>query len=343
MRADEEFMILMHLYIRRVFCWTLFLCFLVPVNLRADLTVRQVTHLSGGMFDGLKNQAEGGRRMDEITSNIYVKKNQLREDDFYGEQLVQSTIYSLARGEIITLNHPYKTYSIENFAQFKKQAPLPPAGNDAKTPEADAPQKAGNPLNLITSIRDLGEEKRINGFDTHHYSMVTKLPGPQGDAANIGEFELVSDLWMCKENLGYVELEQFRNALIQELGDTEDARAILPPQEIRTSAKVLLALAEIYRFAKERNAAPITAVSEFRIKFLPTGSENHPDRRDNPANPQQPLTATTTGNSSAPPGTDPTQGTRLFMQITKEVNKITQTTLEDSLFEIPRDYRRTGK
>jgi hypothetical protein len=341
-RADEEIRVFMRLSIRRVLGWTFSLCLLAPANLRADLTIRQVALLSGGMFEGLKSQAEAEKRMDEITSDIYVRKNQVREDEFYGKELVQSTIYSMARGEIITLNHLYKTYSIETFAHFKKKAPPPPPN----TPEADTQQNARNPLGLTTSTKDLGEEKKINGFDTHHYSMVTKLPGPQGDAANIGEFELVSDLWMSKENLGYGELEQFRSALIQELGDTEDARAALPPKEVRTSSQVVLALAEIYRFAQERNAAPIRAVSEFRIKFFPPGSEKLPDGKGNPEKIHQPSTAARAGDPSVPPaknGTDPIHGTRLFMRVTREVNRIAQTTLEDSLFEIPKDYKRTGK
>ena len=342
--AQGEIMIFRQAGIRRGLGWTLFLWLIMPAHLRADLSVEQVTLLSGGMFEGLKSQAsaESGRRMDEITSTVYVRKNQVREDSYFGKELVQSTIYSLPRGEIVTLNHQYKTYSIETFAHFKKQAPPPPVTADAEPPAAGAPKEVRKPLNLTTSIKDLGEEKQINGFNTRHYLMVTKLPGPQGDTPKVGEFELVSDLWLCKENLGYVELEQFRGALLHELGDTEDARAILPPKEIRTNSKVILALAEIQRFAKERDAAPISVVSEFHIKFHPAGagSENNPDRKADPP------TATQGGSSSAPTdrsGTDPVQRTRLFMRIDKEVHKIAAKPLEDSLFEIPKDYRRTGK
>jgi hypothetical protein len=311
-------------------------------TLQADLQFEQVTLLNGPMIDGLNQQAmaEGRRRMDEITSVVYVKKDRVRVDSYSGKELLESLIYSLPQREMITLNHLQKIYARETFEHFRKQLPYGGASVPAST--SGTGQETKKTLKIPGSIKDLREQRIINGFNSRHYQVARSFAVPGGNTSRLGEFELVSDLWISEEKLGFEELEQFHSALITALGDTEEARAELPPKELVRGQQLLQGLEEIRHFAMEQKGIPIKQVSEFNLKYFlgAGGPENQSDR--NAGSPRT-MNSAEGGSSLAPPsqeGRNPSQPKRLLTKITREVRRISRLPLEDSIFEIPKEYRR---
>jgi hypothetical protein len=302
-------------------------------NLIADLKYEQTTLLSGGILNAssamMRDHAP--KNPGENKAIVYVSKDKVRVDNFSGEQLDRSMIYSIADGKLVSLNHQFKTYSQMSFDQFRRQA----SKFSSETPK------------FTTSIKHLGENREINGFHTHHYSVVVKFADPNGHAAMQGGFEFSSDVWLCKDKLGLDELEQFRGALLKELGGTKDAQDLLPPQEMTHTIQVLTGLDEIKKLAREMKAVPIRIVASFNIVPPDRASGSSSLSKETPvgekAAPEAPAAGGERSSGSKKisiSNTSSASGNSVpFLHITRDLRSIKRTSVKKSLFEIPKEYR----
>jgi hypothetical protein len=129
---------------------------------------------------------------------------------------------------------------------------------------------------------------------------------------------------LCKQNLGLDELVQFQKALLRELGNAEETFSLLPPMDIRQNALIQLGLDEIDRISQEMKATPIRIVSHLNIT-RPSFEVAAPLQNDTGADSAKAAISTPTVQ---------------LIETTKEVRKIATVPLENSLFEIPKEYRR---
>ena len=110
--------------------------------------------------------------MDKSTTSTYIKGDRLRQGstEWHGID-IRVSIIQLDREQIVSLDHKKKTYSVMTFAEMKAQmekaiaAAKSAAARTSLPPKAD-PEKPDVKVEPKINVKDTGETKVINGFNT---------------------------------------------------------------------------------------------------------------------------------------------------------------------------------
>jgi hypothetical protein len=166
---------------------TLSLCIsvalMMPVCMTADLRYEETTEMKGGIMESLGKFAGmfGAKGLTKSTTSTSLKGDRMRKDQLDGEELTSSQIIQLDREQIVTLDHKRKTYTVMTFAEMRAQMEkaiataksTPPPNQPA--PQAD--QKPDVKVEPKVNVKDTGETKVINGFNTHRVLLTVELEG----------------------------------------------------------------------------------------------------------------------------------------------------------------------
>ncbi|MBN2242432.1 MAG: hypothetical protein JW793_07055 [Acidobacteria bacterium] len=299
---------------------------LTPPDLAADLRYVHVTQLRGKIIQGvLKYMSEAGREgAEEVRFILHVKGDRLRIDTLFEEKKMESVIYSIKDREIISLDHGYKTCSRTSFEQYKKENPALVYTSDRNRNKGTDTDEGKQP-GPDTSVEDRGEEKRVNGFNSHRYTVSTRFR-ESGAAVQIGQLEFISDIWLCKDGLGFDEFDRFKDKLFEILGHSMEARSLFPPMNMKQDSRIQLGFEEILKLAGKMNSVPIHMVSVLRSRLIL---------------PAAPLEKSSE-NIEDPEGKKVVETPRFstqLLEITNEVREISREPLEDSVFRVPDGYR----
>jgi len=163
----------------------------------------------------------GGRSAREgVTTSRMVKGDRMASVSDNTGQIVD-----LAEEKIYDLDLKKKTYRVTTFAQLRQQMEdaMKRAQEQAKN-EPDAPQQAepSQPgeepqVDVDFDVKDTGEHKTINGFDTHETVMTITLREKGKTLEEGGGMVVSSDLWVTSEIAAMKEITDFEMRFAKQL------------------------------------------------------------------------------------------------------------------------------
>ena len=184
----------------------------------------------------------GGKAAREgITTTVAVKgdrKSNINEST--------GQIIDLSEEKIYDLDMHKKTYKVTTFDQLRKQmadARAKAEENARKEPEAkkqpeQKPEKPQKEMQIDFDVKDTGQKKVINGFDTHEVIMTITIHEKGKTLDEAGGLIMTTDAWMGPKIVAMKEIAEFdrryddRNCRMH--GDPAGA---VSPQPRRTSRR----------------------------------------------------------------------------------------------------------
>jgi hypothetical protein len=216
-------------------------CGLSSYSLKADVRADQKSHVEfGGMLGRMVNLFGGKAAREGVTSIVAVKadrKATLNE--------VNGQIVDLSEEKVYDLDMKRKTYRVTTFAELRRQMEeaRQKAEEDARKEQATgkseeaAPDENQKQAEVDFDVRDTGEKKTINGFDTHEVVMTITVreKGRSLDAG--GGLVLASDMWLAPKIVAMKEIAEF---------DLRYARQLEGPMVAGASAEQMAAALAMY-------------------------------------------------------------------------------------------------
>jgi hypothetical protein len=346
---------------------------------RADLKYQESNQITGGMLEGATKMMGlfGMKGLDKTMSTHYLKGDRLRTDNLVNNELTDSTIIRLDREEIVNIDHKKKSYTVMTFEQMRQRMQKameamqhPNTPTDAKT-DAKAPDVKVEPK---VSIKDTGETKMINGFNTRHVILSVQLEGQDQKTQEKGSMGADSDLWITKDVSGFAEQREFYKRYAMKMGSQLMPRGMAA--SAGTDPRVGPALAELSKQAEKMEGVPVLTVTSVNISGTPSGDAQssktsssssqassgsssqdsvgkeavaeslgkvlggfggfgHKKKKEEPK-PAPAESSSTSADSTGPVSVN-------LMKMTSELTSLSNAALDSSLFEVPQGYKLTQK
>jgi hypothetical protein len=358
---------------------TLLLALTLDPMFKADLKYQESNQITGGMLEGATKMMSffGMKGLDRTMSTHYVKGDRLRTDSLVNNELTDSTIIRLDREDIINIDHKKKSYTLMTFEQMRQQMQKameamqhPSKTSDVKT-DAKAPDVKVEPK---ISIKDTGETKVINGFNTRHVILSMQIEGQDQKTQDKGAMGADSDLWITKDVSGFAEQKEFYKKYAAKMG------SMLMPRGMAASAgtdpRVGPAVAELSKQAEKMEGVPVLTVTSVNISGTPSegtqssqGSSSSSQTSSSSSSQEssgkeavaeslgkvlggfggfgrkkkkeEPKPAASESSSAESSTTGPVSVN--LMKMTSELKSLSNEPLDASLFEIPQGYKLTQK
>ncbi len=189
--------------------------------LSADVRMDQKTHVEfGGMLGRMVNFFGGKAAKEGVVSTVAVKGDRKAT---MNEQTGQ--IIDLAEEKVYDLDVRKKSYKVTTFAELRRrmEEAQKKAQEDARKQEGrEAPsQSASNPnekqVEIDVDIKNTGEKKAINGFDTHQVIMTITLREKGKTLEQSGGMVTTTDLWLAPKIAAMKEIADFDVRYAQKL------------------------------------------------------------------------------------------------------------------------------
>ena len=228
---------------------TLALLALSAHSLKADVREDQKTRVQfEGALGKVVNIFGGKAAREGVTSMVAVKGNRKATlNDTTGQ------IIDLSEEKVYDLDMKRKTYKVTTFAEMRRriEEAQKKAQEQARKAQASekAPEKGSAPsrdpnakeLDIDFDIKDTGQKKTINGFDTHEVVMTITLREKGKKLEESGGMVLKSDMWMTSRIAAMKEVAEF---------DVRYARALAGPEVAGASAQEMAAAMAMYPMMK---------------------------------------------------------------------------------------------
>ena len=189
--------------------------------LGADVRTDQKTHVEfGGMLGRMVNFFGGKAAKEGVVSTVAVKGDRKAT---MNEQTGQ--IIDLAEEKVYDLDLRKKSYKVTTFAELRRrmEEAQKKAEQDARTEESREapPQSTSSPnekqVEIDVDIKNTGEKKAINGFDTHQVIMTITLREKGKTLAQGGGMVTTTDLWLAPKIAAMKEITDFDVRYAQKL------------------------------------------------------------------------------------------------------------------------------
>jgi hypothetical protein len=194
----------------------------LKADVRADEKAR--TEFGGAMgkivnFFGGKSAREG------VTSTVAVKGDRKSSiNDTTGQ------IIDLAEEKVYDLDMKKKSYKITTFDELRRRmeearkraeenAAKQPAAAPKPTP-APAPDKNQKQMDIEFSLKETGQKKNLNGFETREIVMTITMHEKGKTLDEAGGIVLTSDIWMGPKIAAMREIPEFDRRYYQKLNNT---------------------------------------------------------------------------------------------------------------------------
>jgi hypothetical protein len=181
----------------------------------------------------------GGRAAREgVKSTVAVKADRkITANDQTGQ------IVDLAEQKVYDLDIRRKTYKVTTFDELRRrmEEARRKAEEDAKKADekpADAPpDQSGKEMDVDFNVKETGQRRTINGFDTRQAIMTIVLREKGRTVEQSGGLVVTSDIWLAAQIAAMREIAEF---------DVRYARALQGPMLIGASAEELAAALALY-------------------------------------------------------------------------------------------------
>jgi len=190
-------------------------------SLEADVRADQKGHVEfGGVLGKVVNIFGGKAAREGVASTVAVKGDRKA-------LLTESTgqIVDLGEEKIYDLDMKRKTYKVTTFDELRRRmeearqkaednARKEEAGE--KKPEA-APDKNQKEVEIDFNVKETGQKKTINGFDTHEVVMTITVREKGRKLDESGGLVLTSDMWMAPKIAAMREIADFEMRYMRKL------------------------------------------------------------------------------------------------------------------------------
>ena len=182
---------------------------LVSTTLVADVRSDEKTHVEfSGMIGRMAGMLGGKSAREGLTSTVAVKGDRKATLSEASGQIID-----LMEEKVYDLDIKKKSYRVTTFAELRKrmeEARKKTAENAAKEqdkqPEPDKNQKQ---MEIDFNVRNTGEKKAINGFDTHQVVMTVTVREKGKKLEESGGMVLTSDMWLAPKIAAMKEVAEF--------------------------------------------------------------------------------------------------------------------------------------
>jgi hypothetical protein len=190
-------------------------------SLEADVRADQKGHVEfGGVLGKVVNIFGGKAAREGVASTVAVKGDRKA-------LVTESTgqIVDLGEEKIYDLDMKRKTYKVTTFDELRRRmeearqkaednARKEEAGE--KKPEA-APDKNQKEVEIDFNVKETGQKKTINGFDTHEVVMTITVREKGRKLDESGGLVLTSDMWMAPKIAAMREIADFEMRYMRKL------------------------------------------------------------------------------------------------------------------------------
>jgi hypothetical protein len=190
-------------------------------TLSADVRADQKTRIEfGGMLGRMVNFFGGKAAKEGVVSTVAVKGDRKAT---MNEQTGQ--IVDLAEEKVYDLDLKKKSYKVTTFAELRRrmEEAQKKAEEDARRQEGREapPSSSSNPdekqMEVDVDIRNTGEKKVINGFDTHQVIMTITLREKGKTIEQGGGMVTTTDMWLAPKIAAMNEIADFDVRYAQKL------------------------------------------------------------------------------------------------------------------------------
>jgi len=197
---------------------TIGLVALAPLSLRADVRSDQKSKVEfAGMLGRMFNLFGGKGAKEGVTTTVAVKGDRKASlNDTTGR------IIDLKEEKVYDLDMKKKSYKVTTFAELRKQMEdaRARAQEEAKKEEPAAksePAKSDKQVEIDFDIKNTGQKKTVNGFDTHE-AVVTITVREKGKTLEEGGgLVMTNDLWLTPAIKEMKEIAEFDRKFAQKL------------------------------------------------------------------------------------------------------------------------------
>jgi len=212
--------------------------------IRADVRADEKARVEfAGMLGRMVNLFGGKAAREGVTSTVAVKGD-------------RKAVLGDANGQIIDLNEEKiysldlkkKTYTVVTFAELRRQmeeARKKAEEEAKKAPEAEKPAERDpnqKEVEVDFDVKDTGEKKAINGFDTHQVIMTITVREKGKTLDQSGGLVLTSDMWLAPKIAAMQEVAAF---------DLKYAQKLYGPMVSGVSASQMAAALATYPMLKD--------------------------------------------------------------------------------------------
>jgi hypothetical protein len=192
------------------------------VPARADVHADQKTRVQlGGVIGGIVNLFGGKAAREGVTTAVSVKGDRKAT---IGDSTGQ--IIDLTEEKIYDLDVRRKTYKVTTFAEMRRQleeaqrrAREQAQKQQAREQKEKAPERDPNAkeMEVDFTVKDTGEKKAVNGFDTHQVLLTITVREKGKKVEDTGGIVVTSDMWIAKTVAAMKEIAQFDLRYAQKL------------------------------------------------------------------------------------------------------------------------------
>jgi hypothetical protein len=187
--------------------------------IRADVRADEMSRVEfAGMLGRMVNIFGGRAAREGVTSTVAVKGDRKATlNDATGQ------IIDLNEEKIYDLDLKKKTYKVTTFAELRQQiedARKKAEEEARKAPEAEKPAPADpnqKEVEIDFNVKDTGEKKALNGFDTHQVIMTITVREKGKTLEQSGGLVLISDMWLAPKIAAMQEIAAFDLKYAQKL------------------------------------------------------------------------------------------------------------------------------
>ena len=221
-------------------------CFVQSLSADVKADERGLVKFEGGL--GKVVGILGGRAAREgVKSTIAVKGDRkITTTDANGQ------IVDLAEEKIYELDVRKKTYTVMTFAELRrrmeearKKAEADAAKVKEEKPakeEKSPPDQTGKEIEVDFSVKETGQRKAINGFDTHQAIMTIAFREKGKTLEQAGGMVITSDIWLAPRIAAMQEIAEF---------ELRYARALQGPMVTGASPEEMAAALAMYPLLKD--------------------------------------------------------------------------------------------
>jgi hypothetical protein len=197
---------------------------LSPYSIRADVRADEKTRVElAGMLGRMMNLFGGKAAREGVTSSVAVKGDRKATlNDTTGQ------IIDLSEEKIYDLDLKKKTYKVTTFAEVRRrmEEAKKKAEEDARKEGARDKEKAAEPdpnqkqVEVDFDVKNTGQKKAINGFDTREAVMTITVREKGKTLEQGGGLVVTSDMWLAPKIAAMKEIAEFDARYAQKLYGT---------------------------------------------------------------------------------------------------------------------------
>ena len=190
-------------------------------SLGADVRADQKTRLEfGGMLGRMFNLFGGKAAKEGVTSTVAVKGDRKATMNDQTGQIID-----LAEEKIYDVDLKKKSYKVTTFAELRRrmEEAQKKAAEDARQQEGREAPPAASPapdekqMEIDVDIKETGEKKVINGFDTRQVIMTITLREKGKTLEQGGGMVTTTDMWLAPKIAAMKEISDFDVRYAQQL------------------------------------------------------------------------------------------------------------------------------